>query len=343
MDHEEAAADRETKRPRGVDTSTPNWQYRETMDRWLDLTPIKKSPGSDLSCSLGSSFSRTGSNMENTAQNSFGLSNNLRQLLIKPRTESEEEENRRLIVETINLTRAALLRGMFTNEVLVEDQLRIKLSENIFYKSSQNGGKESLESLVKGLNVLCIAKREDDFEALFRDLLFMRKKRGLSLWSMDQFLDLNQLYEEYLLYTGVVTFMKYPVVIKKKFNVADPGSSPDLKQRKRSLSPTMGTQLGSLNKHSTAVKHSQVLRRRVNQTFFVESPARNLVLTTQTPLPSGEKNKKRRVGKRRLNSETKQGLITSLFSPKVNPRQLWQENKQTTEGGMEEERIKSKR
>ena len=221
--------------------------------------------------------------------------------------------------------------------------MRIKLSENIFYKSSQNGGKESLESLVKRLNVLCISKREDDFEALFRDLLFMRKKRGLSSWSMDQFLDLNQLYEEHLLYTGVVTFMRYPVVIKKKLNMTDPGSSPDLKRRKRSLSPTMGTQLGSLNKHSTAVKHSQVLRRRVNQTFFVESPARNLVLTTQTPVPSEEKNKKRRVGKRRLNSETKQGLITSLFSPKVNPRQLWQENKQTTEGGMEEERIKSKK
>ena len=200
-----------------------------------------------------------------------------------------------------------------------------------------------MESLVKGLNVLCITKREEDFEALSRDLLFMRKKKGLSTWSMDQFLDLNQLYDEHLLYTGVVTFMKCPVVIKKKVNVSDTGSSPDLKQRKRSLSPTMGMQLGSLSKHSTAVKHSQALRRRVNQTFLVESPARKLVLTTQTPLPSGEKNKKKRVGKRRSNSETKQGLITSLFSPKVNPRQLWQENKQTTGGEVEEERIKSKK
>ena len=95
------------------------------------------------------------------------------------------------------------------------------------------------------------------------------------------------------------------------------GESPVLKSRKRDLSPTEETLLGSLPKHTTTIKKSQDARRRLNQTFFVGSPTNEISLCTRnlsknTPEYTG---KKRKI-KRKLTEDSKQLLITSAFTPK---------------------------
>ena len=100
-------------------------------------------------------------------------------------------------------------------------------------------------------------------------------------------------------------------------NNKDLGESPVLKSRKRSLSPTEATLLGILPKHTTTIKKSQDVRRRLNQTFFVGSPTNEISLCTQdlsknTP----ERTRKKRKVKRKLTEDNKQLLITSAFTPK---------------------------
>ena len=48
--------------------------------------------------------------------------------------------------------------------------------------------------------------------------------------------------------------------------------------RKRQFSPTEGSQLGSLRKHSTIIKEDDILRRKLNQTFFTASPGNTCTL-----------------------------------------------------------------
>ena len=90
--------------------------------------------------------------------------------------------------------------------------------------------------------------------------------------------------------------------------------------RKRRLSPSEGTQMGNRSKHTSRMKRSPRYRQRMNQTFFVETPARRLALTTMSPNLRSPAKTIRKKSKKRLNPDTKQALITSTFSPRV-PRQ----------------------
>ena len=88
--------------------------------------------------------------------------------------------------------------------------------------------------------------------------------------------------------------------------------SPDLRARKRSLSPNNETQTGTLNKHNTVMKQDPDVRRKLNQTIFDGNSYTCLTLTKE----ESEQQEGRR--RRSKNSENKQLLITSAFSPRAN-------------------------
>ena len=93
--------------------------------------------------------------------------------------------------------------------------------------------------------------------------------------------------------------------------------TPFLRKRKLTLEP--GSQTGTLTKHTTTMKNSPQLRKRLNQTYFVGGKDNKTVsLETTTSQPSSEGTPKRSLKRvvRRLNSTNKQQLITSSFTPK---------------------------
>ena len=139
-----------------------------------------------------------------------------------------------------------------------------------------------------------------------------RYRRGL-LWLEEFYNDLEVAYQEKRIYKGIPR-----IVRARKEEVVDIGGSPELRSRKRELSPTTGeTQLGSLHKHSTAMKNSQSLRRKFNQTYFVGTPTTGLPLSTHDGTQgTPERKRKRKYIKRKLTAENRQLLITSVFSPK---------------------------
>ena len=97
------------------------------------------------------------------------------------------------------------------------------------------------------------------------------------------------------------------------------GASPVL-EKKRLLSPDVDTQMGSLQKHNTTLKEDQTLRRKLNYSFFTGVPGSSIASIEKKDEKStaGRKTKK---CKRRVNSQTRQTLITSAFSPRVKSRE----------------------
>lgn len=91
-----------------METSTPKMNYRTKKEEVGDISPISKSPIFNLSNSGNVSCE------EEIVQNMgpAGLSPELRRLLIKPRNKTEAEEMKLLLEQTVNLTRAALARGI---------------------------------------------------------------------------------------------------------------------------------------------------------------------------------------------------------------------------------------
>ena len=111
-------------------SSTPQWEYRG-QDQLMS-SPLAASPVFSLSSSvssLGSSFSDS---KEERKIQAVGLSPLIRKLLIRPKNESEEFENKRILTETRNLTRAALSCGLIEDDE--HEELDIDLIENALYK-----------------------------------------------------------------------------------------------------------------------------------------------------------------------------------------------------------------
>ena len=103
--------------------------------------------------------------------------------------------------------------------------------------------------------------------------------------------------------------------MKRNENECIMGASPVL-EKKRLLSPDVDTQMGSLQKHNTTLKEDQTLRRKLNYSFFTGVPGSSITSIEKKDVKStaGRKTKKCR---RRVNSQTRQTLITSAFSPRV--------------------------
>ena len=266
----EAWEDKGAKRRKKEETSTPRWEYREREGQILGMSPIGSSPIFDLNGtidSLGSSFSDQSSGT--TATHSVGLSPKLRKLLIQPRNRSEEEENLMLLRETLNLTRAALWRGIIQDE---------ELEINVFSKPV--GDDLVLSELLHGMNL-----RTWDYDVSSNPSILKTRKRGGVLWR-----------EEECLFKNDCLFKKDELNFifgKKQDREIITGLEPDLgespvlrkRDRKRSLSPDENTQIGTLNKQNTMIKNSESVRRKLNQMYFIGGASGEVSLTAgKTPV-----------------------------------------------------------
>ena len=300
----EESFDHQIKKRRMANTSTPKWEYRVQEDpntSSIDLSPVY-SLGSTLE-SLGSSFNDSQNKMTHC---SVGLSPQLRKLLIRPRNEEEEYENKRILVETINLTRAALARGLIQGDY--QKEMEERLTDNALFKpvgmwNVDMGLVLQLDSLYLDPNIPRVQPSSPNIRT---------RKTGV-LMVVDSFKNWDLEYEE-------MAVLKEATIMERsqENNGIDMGNSPILRStRKRSLSPSNDTQLGTLAKHTTVLKKSQEVRKKLNQTFFVGSPSGGYCLSSNivnqgTP----DCHRKKKSVRRRLNPDTKQLLITSTFSPK---------------------------
>ena len=332
---------------RRMNTSTPRMEYRNTSHTDWPCSPLKLSPYNSSKSieSLGSSFHSAES--ENINGSPAGLSPQLRKLLIRPRNTGEESEIRELLITTINLTRAAFGRGF--SEYLGDDQdVKVdKLEDNTFYRFSRkttliselmeklniSGEKEAI--VILGRNVLepWDYRSFHSLDALLANNLRKEGWRKSVLWEASmcgneyiglrsaELIYLDFWCREFLLSPewgeGVSRGMEDVFKIKlpdlvvvdtegREFN------SPRVWKRKFHLEA--GAQMGSLTKHNTSVKKNDQLRKRLNQTFFSGGPVFSLQKENPTNLQTPSHTQTR--ARRRLNVDTSQQLITSIFSPK---------------------------
>ena len=133
---EELQSGPEVKRNRGNATSTPIWGRRETPAISPEIcSPIKRSP--ILSFRNGTFKCDSIDGCENSLEFvkdkiiTAGLSPELNKLLVRPRAEEELDDARRLLTETINLTRAAMERGIITGDDCLPEE---DVTMNSFYR-----------------------------------------------------------------------------------------------------------------------------------------------------------------------------------------------------------------
>ena len=141
---------------RKMDTSTPQWKARESKEAAFDeVSPIQLTPGGlkQVGCLAQDETDEIPappetSEVVDVESKETGLSPQVRKLLIKPKTESEFIEMRKLVIETINLTRAAMRRGLIEDDGLTMDEL---LEDNSMYKPV--GDRFSISRMLMGLNL----------------------------------------------------------------------------------------------------------------------------------------------------------------------------------------------
>ena len=143
------------KKFKNGDTSTP---MRGSPSKFTSyrmspsiLTPIKCTQIYDLSGSLdslGSSFSSTG---ERASIRSAGMSPQLRKLLITPR--GDDEDLVELLRATIDLTRAALARGLINEQPGIIDETTINLGSNALFKPCGDKGIDPLLHMMNKLEI----------------------------------------------------------------------------------------------------------------------------------------------------------------------------------------------
>ena len=188
-----------------ADTSTPKWEYRVQED--LNMSPINFSPVFNLSSSvdtLGSSFSSPGNNPE---LQTLGISPLLKKLLIRPKDFSEEQENRMLLIETVNLTRAAMWKGL-----IEEDDLKYemdKLVDNAFFRLRHFGVDNILSLQLESLHIAQWA--QEDYCNILRESGRRDKRKGV-LWLVDHELNMEESYERIKFFNAVPEVREKSVV-----------------------------------------------------------------------------------------------------------------------------------
>ena len=212
---------------------------------------------------------------------------------------------KKVLQTTIELTKAALERGIIKQSRSAPnvELLQLDITENVFNKFCRKGRSNSISDLMGEL--VLEGWKMDNF-GIDRDSCLTR--RSVLTWKQ---LASERILEEKI--NGDLHSNSKVVVI------GSPGETNEesLVIRKRRLSPSEGTQMGSRSKHTSRMKRSPRYRQKMNQTFFVETPTRRLALTTVSPSLRSPAKTIRKKAKRRLNPETKQALITSTFSPKM--------------------------
>ena len=163
---------------RMMNTSTPQWKSREpNVETYDEVSPIKQTfVTSNVEVrqdrSHETSSQSNNSDIIPTTLVETGLSPQVRKLLIIPRNETEFMEMRRLIRETINLTRAAMDRGLIPEDGISRYE---DLFENSIYKPYPSADRFSLSLLLAGLNL-------DDWERddIYADFGIDRSTSGKS-------------------------------------------------------------------------------------------------------------------------------------------------------------------
>ena len=138
------------------ETSTPisSVRYREREEIFVDLTPIKRSPIFDLNGTVDA-INVSSEPSQNITLEHTGMSPVLKKMLITPVKEDEIMEMKRILSETINLTRAAIEKGVIERrnsapdlDILEQD----KLENNYFYRCCKSRSMSLTEMLLE-LNI----------------------------------------------------------------------------------------------------------------------------------------------------------------------------------------------
>ena len=290
-----------TKRLRRMETSTPAWREPKSLTVNIEeVSPIyrinKDSPGQ--TSNSADQGNRSEIEMEQQDLGHTGLSPKVRKMLIKPKNEDEFLELRRLVIETVNLTRAAMMKGL-----IVEDELNQmeKLEENSLYKPFKVAEDFSLSHLMNGLNL-----DEWEKEDIYITFGIERSSSNRSgILSLVETSDENNAGH----YSSSVSFLDLGAMAKEKEGLPEVVLPENSSRKRKELSPYGETQVArALKLHKG---NSPVLRERSSLTNTTPRKRLGAVFTPPT------QNRKIRRPRRCPNPDKKQLLITSSFSPRA--------------------------
>ena len=332
----------EKKKKRKMKTSTPSWIYRNTAVIDLDdsPSPVKVAPVSNHSFGSDSSevegYSIVDKGGVDILNKSLGLSTQLQMLLVSPRDEDEFTQMKRIVQETINLTRAAIWRGIVLHEGSGVDLIG-PIEENALYRQLYWGKMATITDLMDDLDLSDWEGGEVMSEVEVCNL-GNNNRKGVLAASCIREVDLEV---EYLNRTIIPDGIYVCTVDENKFEVFNigertyimgiggkgvvrtPGYSPrdipkmetlgyERKRKKRSpVSPTQSETVLKLRRNDGGCSPMLRPRNKLKKQEKVEKA------NTGTPVGGSSKSKRRMQTPRRIyNDKMKQLLITSSFSPK---------------------------
>ena len=333
------------KRRKKMLSSTPIWDHRctESKDSTADSLDTDAWARNLSSDSSGlESYLTPVRGRDNGGQGSAGLTPALNKLLIRPVDEDEFQTTRKLLQETINLTRTAILKGIIEEDINLEE-FSIKLNENSLYRSF--AVPDPLHDLFKNLDLNDWSI--DDFETY--EILHRPNTRSrmsvLNHLAEDKKINMD-LYPGSFSYE-CSTWVHSPLDVTpacvmiadcngqsatsfntKVLHEDDACESIVVVVKRKDISPALSPSNPDMEGRASKFQRgnqenngsSPVLKiRRDFQTKPVSPPASG-VLTC--PVVGRISKQKRRLStpKRSYTPDKKQTLITSMFSPRVLPQ-----------------------
>ena len=289
---------------------TPHNRFLTYRQSPVTESPIKSPKLFDLSLSLdslGSSFGSDGGWNCKNLRVETGMSPELRRLLISRSKVNDTDGLVSLLKATIELTRAALERGLILNHEEEKENLKIYLENNAFFKPF---GNNALDQITQMMNQVEIERHYvwDTWQAGEYLKLPRPERRGILVTNLEK-IDVHKL-------DGVGVFNINPPVVgcvEMDGGVNTPARSHT---RKREFSPSDTTQMGSLPKHPTKIKKDVVFREKFNKSLF---DGKKIETPDGSPVLRQSEKRIKRTAARRLSIIPGQTLITSIFSPKTVP------------------------
>ena len=261
-----------------------------------------------------------------------------------PVFETEYEESKRLLTETINLTRAAIDRGIIPNlgNVLPDEDI----SMNSFYKPISRAGIFTVNELLGNLNINDGYGEEDfkqedqgvdeDNKLLLMEYDWIRGKKRAGVldsttttsWEtlLKRHLDTEEKIDAYVEDALRISELKPPLKtppMVKKHVVKKAGRSFAGKllgsSKRKKLSPADEASGSRSNKWRKGENHASP-KLKMGQVPASTSPPLRGVSLSKSPDKGGmvvKKNRKFITPRRNLNTSLRQVLINSMFSPRT--------------------------
>ena len=287
---------------------TPHNRFLTYRQSPVTESPIKSPKLFDLSLSLdslGSSFGSDGGWNCKNLRVETGMSPELRRLLISRSKVNDTDGLVSLLKATIELTRAALERGLILNHEEEKENLKIYLENNAFFKPF---GNNALDQITQMMNQVEIERHYvwDTWQAGEYLKQPRPERRGILVTNLEK------IHVHKLDGVGVLN-INPPVVggVEMDGGVNTPARSHT---RKREFSPSDTTQMGSLPKHPTKIKKDVVFREKFNKSLF---DGKKIETPDGSPVLRQSEKRIKRTPARRLSIIPGQTLITSIFSPKT--------------------------